>query len=349
MKRFLICAFSIIMALLTALLGGCSCSGCVENFPLAFTNDFLGGGTNDAPSGYSETITYNVKNENHFNNDLEKASDLTEEVIKYEYIGTCVITFSQKATLPSGVESNLDLVGKTFYYLKTRLDLVSTYTVNGTYAEGYENATTENGDVNYMEYVESEVYFLQKGQSYAPVYARTEQKNTFVSLADGTANIKVSQTSTETTYNKSRYKLTKTIDGKTSKESHSYSYKIAIDNTQLLFIVRNIELNKGSSFSLPTVAPSYSSPQTLIVKNENEDTKSYKINGEDKSMPVKNLSITRNDTFNKGQAHYVVLQKSQVAGLPFKSYMLQYAAPLTTYNSFSSMGALVYTIASINN
>ena len=349
MKRFFICAFTIIMSLLTALMGGCSCSGCIEKFPLVFENYFIGGGTNDATPGYYEKLTYTVKNENSYNDALVKDKSITDKVAKYEYEGIYVTEFTVESSLPAGVETNLDVEGKSFYHLKTDLMLTSTYTVSGTYAEGYLNQTTENGDVQYEEYVKSEIWFLQRGQSFAPVYSTIEQKNTFLSIAESEANVNLSESTVKTTYNKSRFKFEKVINGKASTESHGYDYKMAIDNNQLLFALRNVEINKGGSFSLPTISPSYKSAQTLIAKNEYEDTKAFNVNGEQVSVATKNISFNRNDTFNKGPAHYVVVQKSQSANLPYKSYMMQYASPLIAYGSFTSMGALVYTLTNVAN
>ena len=125
-----------------------------------------------------------------------------------------------------------------------------------------------------------------------------------------------------------------------------------IDNNYLLFAIRNIDVAEDQSFSLPTVSPSYGVSKTLTVKNNGDKQISldmtYNQTAINEEVSVKDCSFYLNTTNDSGTPQYVSVQKSASANLPSKALVIKYAEPLSIYGSFSRLGALVYTIKSVN-
>lgn len=351
MKKFLMTVLSVCLALVLTVVSGCSCAGCNGATLLEFNNYFLGESvTGDATVGYTETLTYKVKSaDNYKTTNLEKSSEIKDDVALYSYEGTYTVTLSviNAVSLPAEITTNIDLEGKTVYHLISDLQIASTYTVNGDYAEGYQNETTENGNVLYNDYVKSEVYFLGSGYSFAPIWSTTEQSYSYL-LLGSKANVEVTKSKNTIAYNKGSYKIQKyENDEVVDSSNHGYDYRSLIDNAQLLFAIRNTDIKKDGSYSAPTVSSAFGSAKTILIKNKSETTETVVINGSSKSVPVKNLTYAVNSQYNTGASHHVLLQKSATNDLDFHSYVIEYAAPLVAYGSFASMGAMVYTLESI--
>ena len=347
MKRLLITVLSVCLALVLTVVSGCSCAGCNGAVQLEFNNFFLGESvTSDATVGYTETLTYKVKNADSYKETNLKKSDEVNKDVKYDYDGTYTVTLSvlNAVSLPSEIQTNIDLEGKTVYHLVSNLEISSTYTVNRGYAEGYQSGSIEDGDVLYNDYVRSETYFLGSGYSFAPIWSKTEQSYSYLITSGSDASVGLTKSESTISYNKGSYKISKYENGEvTSTSSHGYDYRSLIDNAQLLFAIRNTDISKDGSLSIPTVSTAFGSAQTLLVKNNSEST--VKFN--DKDVPVKNLTYAINSQYNTGTSHHVVVQKSGSNDLVFNSYVMEYAAPLMTYVSCTSMGALIYTLNSI--
>ena len=133
-----------------------------------------------------------------------------------------------------------------------------------------------------------------------------------------------------------------------------YVSKQAIDNTSLLFAIRNITLKDQASYTLPTVSPSYGTPKNLTVNNASESTynlSSITYNGqtiENANLPVKNLTFVIGGTKNVGTQQNVVVQKAKSETFPyFNSLLIEYAESLSDIASFSHLGALVYKLNTV--
>ena len=81
-----------------------------------------------------------------------------------------------------------------------------------------------------------------------------------------------------------------------TEQTTEYKYRTVIDNTQLLFMTRNIALESGGSFNLPTVLPAYQEWQTLKISNtaNTENTINVEYNGKmlaNEKIKVSNLDF----------------------------------------------------------
>ena len=146
-------------------------------------------------------------------------------------------------------------------------------------------------------------------------------------------------------------------------QTKNYTQKTVIDNAQLLFAIRNVELAEDASSALPTVSASYGAPKTLTVKNNGDTQKTLRKGGENSftyngqeladnelEIAVKDYSFYLNTTNDAGTPQYLLIQKSASASgkLPAKALIIEYVEPLSIYGSFQRLGALVYTIKSVN-
>ncbi len=341
MKKFSIRLFALLMALSIALMA----SGCNKQNTLVFNNNAFGS-SNDASTDYTEVLEYTVKNENSYDS-LKKDTLLDDYELAYSYNGTFKTTFKvgSLTSLPEGVETEFStkITDKVYYY-KTELNVKATYKVDGTLAEGY----VENGDgtVSYDTFANSEVWFLIRGHSFAPIYAKGAQKYTAVVLSDK-VNVELNEYSYQTTYYNDEYHTTITSGDQTKTNDADYDFKCVIDNTQLLFAIRSLNITTEQTVSIPVVSPAYEKPQTLTFTNSTDTSKSTAINGVNASIPVQNVNFKLSANYNTGLAHYALIQKSSpVNEIPNKALLIEYAAPITTYGMFYNMGALVYTLTS---
>ena len=109
-----------------------------------------------------------------------------------------------------------------------------------------------------------------------------------------------------------------------------------------------MDVAKDGSYSLPTISPAYSTPQTLSVTNNGEETVNIQINNvaSSEKVSVKNYSFAISAKHNTGIPQYVKIQTAKSTNLSYNSFMIEYAAPLVSYGTFSIMGALVYKLSS---
>jgi len=268
--------------------------------------------------------------------------------VNFSTNGTLTVNFNicTKGDLPTQIldQTDIELEGK-IYHLTSNLSLNSVYTVNG------------EGGGEKSEYVQSEVYFLTTESAFAPIYSKVKQSYNVMlaGSSDGKTTVSVDEVKNEyeTLYKKDNYIINKLSEENGKSNSYEYDFKSVIDNAQLLFVLRNVSFEKTSNYSLPTVSPSYGIPKTLTVSNKEEVTKTLDVmvNGKqvNESLSVKNLSFYVNDNKNTGTPQYVSIQKSESSnkGIPNKAFMTEYAQSLICYGSFTSMGALIYKLSSI--
>lgn len=343
MKRLITTIFSLSLAVIIALLS----SGCSTTATLTFNNAFFGTTTEPSP-GYTETLKYSVKNVENYNDFIIKEDSVfKDDFATFDYDGTYESVLTVLGNLPEGIETNVSLdANSSIYRLKTSLKLKSTYKVTGEVVEG--GTQNADGSVSFDDIVESEVYFLKSGHSFAPIYSIGSQKSTCLVLGEK-ASIELFEYSYKISYNTSKYKIERNYENQTKTKSYSYTFKSLIDNNQLLFAIRCLEIKEDASTNLPVVSPVYGSKQTLTVKNTSDNTKSVTLNGVTQNIPVKNLNFCLSAEYNTGTPHYAIIQKNSQTEqtIAQKALLLEYAAPLSSYGSFYSMGALVYTLTDV--
>lgn len=357
MKKLLFVVLSLILALLFAM-NGCSCA---VTPPLEFTKAYLGESGN---ANYSEILEYSVGYQSSYQS-ITNSSNVDNAKIP-DYKGTYVVEFSNSLNfvLPDGITTDIDYEEQSYHYLKSTLSLDVTF----------------NGKT-YNDKIISEVYFYSKDWSLAPVYSKTTMKNTYLSLTSESVDQKIYQFSV--LYNKDKYTLTKTYYNSEENEdinliditntdvnspnyfntaklvamsgngnSHEYNIRTVIDNAQLMFAMRNSNVD---TLTLPTLSFAYEQPIDISASYKNEANYTFDsliYNGENKdntNMTVKNIEFFINATNNRGSAKYVTIQKEAVKDIKNNALIVEYAEPLLS--GLSNIGALVYKLnkVTINN
>lgn len=348
MKRFILYVVSLTLAVIMAAFA----SGCQTATSLAFQNYFLGAGvTGDAPRDTFERLEFNVsfEKESAVYPEFNQSQSLKEsQNIQYDFTdGKYAMTFSIASNteeIKQKTNIEIDTQNTPIYKLQSIFNIKAFYKVDGNYPENL--GTDKNGGKEFDDEIISEVYFLPAGSSFAPIYSKVIQKQTTLYLGQK-ADVYRTEYVFETIYNKGSYKtVTKSIDGIISTKSSNYSYRGAIDNTQLLFAIRNLEIQKDGATAIPTVSPAYNSPQSLTIRCEDELTINSNYNQEDKQISVKKYAIFKSNKLNTGIPQYALVQKSEQNN---KSLLMEYASALVPYgSSFLMMGALVYRLASVS-
>ena len=259
MKKFLITFIASMLVIATCLLG----CGCMPASTLEFTQNFAGNGSSFAQLGasYKETLTYDVSYETEYSS-LKKDERIPQSVIPL-YSGQYVSYFQASVTLPSSVQSNLEFQSE-IHSLHTELDLT---------------VTLKDGTV-YQDKIITDSYFYSVGFSYAPIYAIQTYKQTILAYDTQTQNVRavVAINQYETVYNKYSYTLTRKEHQSTDQAvlknvgaislheqktdlsiidttNYEYTPKTLIDNTQLIFGMRNVDATSSSSNKPNTVGP----------------------------------------------------------------------------------------------
>ncbi len=353
MKRILIPFVALALAA-TMMLGACSC---VPTTPLTFNNHF-NGEANTVPSvNYTETLVYNVKHIDSYADNFSKSEQLTDDVIKFEINGTyeMTLTVMDKSDVAKTLTSDIfdTDIGNVVYRLQTELKLQTSYSADYTIYQENEDATPVK-EKTFDDVIKTDVYFLESGHSFAPIWSKTDVKSSYLSINDeNKASVYALNYSQTIAYDKDEYVITTVNENnELEPEDYGYTFKTLIDNNSLLFALRNINIEVEKTYALPTVHPTYGDDQTLTIKNKEERTdNNVKIilGGQEQtsSITVKEYSFVRSDSSNTGLPQFVVIQKSKTENIPYKAYMLKYVSPLTTYGSFLNMGGLEYTLTEV--
>ncbi len=352
MKRIFTALLSVSLALMFLLTSGCSSA-----ILLTFNNAFNDG--KEPHAEYWEKLTYTVTSGEY--KDLTRSTIIPKDVADFTINGTLTITFNtthpDANDIPDEVkQTDINFSGK-LYRLTTKLFLNSNYTINGKINGDVINSGDESGHLT--DEINSEVIFLTSENSFAPIYSSVKQSYNVMFASNEnqklTVNVDRIESEHKISYGKDKYTVvstTKTEDGdKTTSSTCDYDFRSLIDNTQLLFALRNLSLEKDNSTSILTVAPAYKNATPLLIKNNEETSQTVKVNVNGKevneNLSIKNLSFNVNDSKNTGVPQYVSIQKAKSDNIPFKSLMVEYAEPLVCYGSIVSMGALIYKLSSI--
>ena len=350
MKKFLFLILSICLAF-TFALSGCSCEpDAFLEFDKSKTHNIL-----------SETLVYNVNYEENYKG-ITIAQAVNKSLLP-SYDGTLTLNFETGKPLPLDITQHVKFDDiETFNYIKSVLDL--TVVVDGK---------------TYNDKLISEVYFYDAEWALAPVYSKTVVKTTYIAM-DST-KIEADQNIYEysTVYKNGKFTQTKKQYKKDANEdinginiensneytaklksltgdgnSHDYKLRHAIDNIQLIYAIRNLNIKKDDSTTLPTITYMYNKPMNLLVKNDSESSftfNSLTYNGivydqttSKVEMPTKNLSISLSGTTHTGSKKYLTLQKDAVSGIANYALPVEYAECLFENASLNTLGALVYTL-----
>lgn len=329
-----------------------SVAGCNNINYLSFNSNFSGNtaGTGDS-AGVSEVLKYSVNLVDNYNEQIKKDKTLTDDVVKYEFTnGKYVQTLSILPFLPDEIKAITDIEGVgNIYRLKTEFSIDVLYTFNDN-SEPYAHTDT----------IYTDCYFLAAGQSFAPLWSNVKVDNTYLSISM-TSNraITVSGIYEYTTEYKQKSYIVKSTSIEDDKETKSektyeYNYKTTIDNAQLLFAMRNLNVEEKANVIIPVVSPSYGTAKSLQISYTDSSTYRKTISYNDGSnttsaseIPVKNFNFMISATENTGALHYMKYQKDSVEGLPFRSLLVEYAAPVISFSSYSCLGAMVYQLDSV--
>ncbi len=342
MKKIIITIIAICMIALT----GCSC---VPENSLSFTNAWNSG--NDATT-MTETTTYKVNYSDNFTvgNYSFKKGDGVTNFFRYDqgtYTETLKVINKSDSSIPAELENNdiLSDIESTVLYLHTEFFINVYYT--------YADKTDELHE----EKVVTDVFFGTASASFTPIYAKSVSKHTLVSKSE---SISIDTVNTEyvSIFSKNSYKITSKIDKKEPTETtYEKGYKKYIDNTELLFAIRNMTLTaptdeqgQTQASMLPTVSPVYGDAQDLAITHFDGANETVTVNGTEYSIPCKYVSMGLGTTSNSGRSQLLFIQNGKVENLfggENRSVMVKYVYPLMTYGSFDSMGALIYTLESV--
>lgn len=363
MRKFTISVISVLLAL-TVTLAGCSCNAKSE---LTFKSAFLGENVTVEPSsGYRETLTYTVKYAESYLSEFAISDRLKKNIDDGKYgftfgegtyrtvLETVSATALTGAAAESDVLSVLPSEAKTLYKLTTELTLPVTYT-NCSY-----NGTT--GEHSFTDSITSTAYFCSYKFSLAPIYVSSYSHYTTFFAGEETAAIERVRAARTVLYNQNSYKTTSVVyDGVTEAAepdiksenayTNDYAYRTVIDNAELLFAVRNLDVELEKSLYIPVVSAQYREDKTLAIKAESASTEpktTITVNGtpSEEELQVINYSLSIYGTENSGTRQLFSVQKAKGAALENKAVLVKYVEPLTAYGLIAPMGVLVYTLTS---
>ncbi len=349
MKKILFLIMSVFLAF-TFALSGCSCEADVYlEFENALTTNIK-----------TETLVYDVEYQDNYKG-IACAKPVNKDLIP-QYNGTLTIEYNGSGKpLPSGVPQHVKFDGiTTFNYIKSVLSL--DVVIDGK---------------TYNDKIISEVYFFDAEWAFAPVYSKTTVKNTFIAMSLSKIGIDQKIYEYTTIYKNDKFTLTKKYYKSNENEdvngvdienldqtkmkaltgngsSNEYEKRKAIDNVQLLFIARNLNLKKGKSETIPTITYMYEEAKDILIKNHSESSTALgelNYNGTiktDVNIPVKNMLLAIDGAEHVGSTKYVSLQKDVVGDIENYALPIEYAESIIENHSFNTIGALVYKLKSVN-
>lgn len=374
-KRFLAVITGIIIILSS--LSGCSCSSAQV---LEFNHDFYGTETNTPTNDYKEVCEYNVTLDS--SNVKESIKDKLPE-ISGSLVTTLEISSTTKGKLNNILKdtpSNLlegadDQRGMEIYYFATEFNVSVKHSSIVDDKEFKDDAKTipnpnyNPQGINY-DSIKTEVYFFSHGGAYAPIYTTTTFNYTSFAIAEeGSASV-VTYGKCSTLYQKDKYTLTEIYTNNLEdldkqenviNRTINYTFKTLVDNAQLLFIARNMNVNKDSNFLLPTVSYQYGDAKDLtfthlgLSSTGPDFSVDYNLNQNsttcDKSA-LKVISFRINSQYNSGVVQNFTIQERETtqteSSLPFKSLLYKYEKPLLEYSSNSSLGVLCHELTKVD-
>ena len=336
------------------MLGGCSCS---TGSPLTVQELHYDATGNTAPPvGYQATFKYQVDFAEKYGTAYQKDAGLTEEIITYDFEGEYVVDFGVYSSLSqvesrfngnvfdSGLSVQLNADNSLIYLLKTRLDITAKYKLPNK-EEQVE-----------QDYIESIICFTPAKTSFTPIYSESFAKTSFIGLTESSAVITTVQSSQSTTYNQDYYVIkTKYNDQPESIREYEYDRGTLVDNTQLLFVMSNLGLEKNDEYQLPVVSTQYGEAKILSVLNDGIGTNdqeslhanSLTVNDEpysEQTIKVKRYTYRLDDVMTTGIQQYVYVTNGNCGNLGNREIMYKYIEPLSSIGQIKPLGVLEYTL-----
>ena len=327
MKKIVLITISLLVAVL---LSACSCTPVSS---LKFNHKWFSEDQNAAPQyGYREVCTYSVELVKDFNEDglnFSTNSKITDDLLKYSYDNG---TLKTELEVLSTTESEVQNVATDF--LTSDVPHVIKYTSTFTIDSHFQ--LKDEAQKDYSDKIESIVYFCPEAASYTPIYSKTTYKYQDVRIGKENIVITTLEGETVVSYSKNSY----TING--SKQNREF--KTYVDNAQLLFALRNIDLEPDKTFELPTVSAQYKVPKTLSVMRMTDRAIKLNISGIGEVEPnTQRLNFRISSTNAAGQAQLVYLNNAKDL-CNGKSIVLRYVEPLIDSGSYYCLGAMQYTL-----
>ena len=350
MKKFLtiILCFCLIFVLA---MSGCSCA---PEMLLEF-NDTL------TANVKTEKLVYDVSFERAYK-DIQRSKGLNQSLLPVYENGTFTIEYDGAGkALPDGVQANVKFDNlSVFKYIKSVLEIDVTV-----------------GGKTFNDKIVSEVYFYPSEWSYAPIYSTTTMKNTYIALDSSKVDYSHNIYKYSTTYSTDKYVLKKQYYDETddmvmngvdisnmdqsklkslsgNSNAHEYSLRRTIDNNQLLFAIRNLNLKKDGSTTLLTTTFLYDEPRELLIANKSETNitlTELNYNGtiqNDLVMPVKNIQFGLSGSTYVGTSKYLSIQRTQLDTIQNNALPIEYAEGIVENSSYSTLGALVYKLKEVS-
>jgi hypothetical protein len=335
---------AIILSLICVLLfSGCSCGGKVA---LQFDSKW---GENKI--GYTEILNYDVSYAHDYSfggYDFSRNNTLPDLSVSVdgEYVVKNEIVSLTGDNLPETVKNSPLTTGMP-YIIKsiTALYLTATYDFRGT-----QSSST---DVIYTE-----AYFCPSESSLSPISSYEKYDYSLLYVTDEVTLTKTVGENT-ITYSQDNYEVTqKVLNAETGEKvtetqrTYDYEVKTIIDNSSLLFGIRNLNFSTVKEFLIPTVHATYGEAQDLSVTyfEDSDITLDVSVNGELKqgltvaTRAVKYL-ISSSD---KSGANQLVFVQNGGNELPDKSLIVRYVSPFSDYSAYRKAGALIYDLKSID-
>lgn len=377
MKKFLYLILTFIIATVS-LLGGC---GCNSDSPLEFSDYFYGDLKTTPPAGYVETCVYTVDYKNGFEGEFAKNPAISDKMLTMEISGK----YTTKLTVQGLMDAQTPILGKNvnselknsfknvnIYKYETELVLDKVkYLINETPADidpydvlvedewakaRYGEQTVANG----VDYIYTVTYFAPGPQSYTPIY--TEQISSFTNIMISENSIDIGRRNSKNyiEYNSNNYTVNTEYSGGditlTGNKRVTYTSSTAIDNTQLLFVIRNMNLASGSSSAISVASYQYQELKDISIVGESSRTENIadptllKVNGNDfsgTSIKLNRYAFRLAETSSAGIKQLVFVQEGEAGNLGNRKLMYRYVEPLTAL-SYQALGVMEYKLTQVN-
>lgn len=338
MKKIIVAILVVLVLAMT----GCSC---VPENSLSFTNSW--NASNTLTEGITETSIYTVtyKNDYQFGNYSFKKGDDVGDFFKFENgLYTQTIKVISKSSAPSELSGNdiLSDLESVLIHMHTEFSITAKYTYD------------EKTDEVHNDKIVTDVYFGSDKASFTPIYTKSDVDYSIVSRGEKVSVERI-KAQYETTFTKTSYTIkTKIGDAEPSEQKIDNGYKKYIDNTQLLFAMRNITITRtkeqAGTHQLPTVSPVYGNPQNIGISYFDDSNEIVTVNDTEYTIPCKALAFSLSNTQESGRTQLIFTQNGTVENLlggANRALIVKYVEPLMTYGAFDSMGALVYELKTV--
>lgn len=333
---------SLILLFLVAVFtfSGCSCAG--ETI-LAFNNNFYG--KEGAPSpNYTETLTYTVTYDDS-NEYYQKEENLNNCDITVSYDnGTFVQKLEVLSVFPADIDSNIKIKteGKVIYKLSSLLSIDVTYTTS-------EGTKTNN------DYVSQVVYFCNNDLSFAPIKSEVKSQYTFLFFRNEGSYAEAVYNEYTTVYNQNSFTVngkSARVGGETAEETtytEDYTFRTILDNSQLLFVLRNYAIEEGDYPTMPVKNFNYQTATNLVFTNHSTLDTPVQLDYNGTNVDALKLTAHEfavNSASASGMSQYYFLQ-NKVENTPYNALIYRYVEPVIEYEGMRAIGSFDYTLVKV--